>query len=70
MQPSPYMPGSYSRVTEQGSHLDTETLLDREVHRSTSITNPFIVIMLWNVHWHFWRHYWELTPPTSDIKKC
>ena len=37
MQPSPCMPGSCNRVTEQGSHPDTGTLLDREVCRSTSI---------------------------------
>ena len=32
------MPGSCSRVIEQGSHPGTGTLLGREVHRSNSIS--------------------------------
>ena len=39
------MPGSCSRVTEQGSHPGTGTLLGREVHRSTSVTKSFRLLL-------------------------
>ena len=39
------MPGSCSRVTEQGSHPGTGTLLGREVHRFTSVTKSFRLLL-------------------------
>ena len=34
------------------------------------LTPSFLVIAIRIVNTHFWHHYWELTPPGGNVKKC